>query len=40
MPQISILPENPNYTLHTTQKADFSGAEKSTDSDDNDDRLS
>jgi hypothetical protein len=49
-PQIPILPQQPNYTIHTpqtattspapTQTADFSEAEASTDSDDNDDRLS
>jgi hypothetical protein len=50
MPQIPILPQEPNYIVHTfqaattssapTQTADFSEAEESTDSDDNDDRLS
>jgi hypothetical protein len=50
MLQISILPQQPNYTIHIsqaattnraeTQRADFSVAERSTDSDDNDDRLS
>jgi hypothetical protein len=44
MPQIPILLQQPSYTIHTslaaTQTADFSEAEESTDSDDNDDRLS
>jgi hypothetical protein len=50
MPQIPILPQQPNYTIHTsqaekkntapTQTADFSEAEINTDSDDNDTRLS
>jgi hypothetical protein len=49
MPQIPILPQQPNYTIHTsqaatisrvpTQTADFSEAEGSIDSDDNYDRL-
>jgi hypothetical protein len=50
VPQIPILPQQSNYTIHTsqaattssalTQTADFSEAEESTDSDNNDDRLS
>jgi hypothetical protein len=50
MPQIPILPQQPHYTIHRsqaattskapTQTADFSEAEESTDSDDNDDWLS
>jgi hypothetical protein len=49
MPPIPILPQQPNYIIHTsqaattsrapTQTADFSG-EESPNSDDNDDRLS
>jgi hypothetical protein len=49
MPQIPILPQQPNYTIHTsqapttsrvpTQTADFSEAEESIDSDDSYDRL-
>jgi hypothetical protein len=46
--QISILPQQSNYTIHiaqeitnrSTQTADFSEAKGSTDSDDNDDQLS
>jgi hypothetical protein len=47
--QISILSQQPNYTVHTsqasttsrvpTQTADFSEVEEITDSDENDDRL-
>jgi hypothetical protein len=50
MPQIPILPPQPSYTIHTnqaaitsrapTQTADFLEAEESTDSDNNDNRLS
>jgi hypothetical protein len=50
IPQIPILPQQPNYTIDTsqaatssrasTQTADFSEAEESTDSDVNNDRLS
>jgi hypothetical protein len=50
MPQIPILPQQSNYTIHTSQAAttsratiqtaDISEAEESTDSDGNDDRLS
>jgi hypothetical protein len=49
MPQIPILPQQSNYTIHTSQAATsrapiqtshFSEAEESTDSDDNDDWLS
>jgi hypothetical protein len=49
MPQIPILPQQPNYAIHIsqaatsrapTQTADFAEAEESTDSGDNDDRLS
>jgi hypothetical protein len=50
VPQIPILPQQPNYTIQpsqavttsraTAQTADFSEAEESTDSDENDDRLS
>jgi hypothetical protein len=50
MPQIHILPQQPNYTIHIsqaaitsrapTQTADFSEGEESTDSDDSDHRLS
>jgi hypothetical protein len=50
MPQILILPQQRNYIIHTsqaatksrapTQTADFSEAEESTDSGDNEDQLS
>jgi hypothetical protein len=50
MQQILTLLKQPNHTIHTSQAAttsraptptaDFSGTEESTDSDDNDDRLS
>jgi hypothetical protein len=50
MPQIPILPQKPNYTIHTsqaattsrakTQTADFSEAGESTGTDENDDRIS
>jgi hypothetical protein len=45
MPQIPTLPQQSNYTIHTSQaattsRAQFSEAEKSMDSDDNDDWLS
>jgi hypothetical protein len=49
MQQIPILPQQPNYTIRTSQlaptnrslnpAADFSGTEESTKSGDNDDRL-
>jgi hypothetical protein len=45
MPQILTLPQQSNYTIHTSQAATisrvpFSEAEESMNSDDNDDRLS
>jgi hypothetical protein len=50
MPQIPILPQQPNYTIHTfqvakigrapTQTSDFSEAEENTGSGGNDVRLS
>jgi hypothetical protein len=44
MPQIPMLPQQPNYTVHTsraatTNRAPTQRAEESTDSDDNDDRI-